>query len=409
MLFLVLSIPITTAEALNLVTDANGNLVSGDGLYREYNSLNQLWKVYNDSASGFLMQEYYHHPIEERVLVKITYNEDGTNETVYYFTKSHVRVVNSSGTYDTKYLYHNGQLVSQETEGVKHFIHSDHLGSSTVVSDENGNIVENTSYSPFGSVVEGSLETRFDYEAKEFDSVVGDTDFHFRKYKSDWGLFLQPDTVIPNVYDPQSLNRYMFERGNPYGNVDVDGHNPVVFVYLGYIAVAAATTYTAAMLGTGLGILADSIPPDAKDKMGDVAKKLIKFKSISNSINSAYDPAVKIYDAQNTGTTSNRNLAIGATAGYVIDLSFGLTLGDGYGAMSGTEGTPGAFVSQIISNYLNNQALENSNTQLEVSDSSSNPTLDDGVVQTKTVTRDEDGNVISSRVESNYCEINWCL
>ena len=31
---------------------------------------------------------------------------------------------------------------------------------------------------------------------------------------------MTPDTLIPNVYDPQSLNRYMFERGNPYGKTD---------------------------------------------------------------------------------------------------------------------------------------------------------------------------------------------
>jgi hypothetical protein len=56
----------------------------------------------------------------------------------------------------------------------------------------------------------------------------------------------QPDTVIPNVYDPQSLNRYMFERGNPYKNKDETGHqacasgecqalysNPVGWVILG--------------------------------------------------------------------------------------------------------------------------------------------------------------------------------
>jgi hypothetical protein len=37
-------------------------------------------------------------------------------------------------------------------------------------------------------------------------------------------LFLQPDTLIPNVYDPQSLNRYSFERNNPYKNMDETGH-----------------------------------------------------------------------------------------------------------------------------------------------------------------------------------------
>jgi hypothetical protein len=39
-------------------------------------------------------------------------------------------------------------------------------------------------------------------------------------------FFTQPDSLLPNVYDPQQLNRYMFERANPYGNVDEDGHLP---------------------------------------------------------------------------------------------------------------------------------------------------------------------------------------
>ena len=36
--------------------------------------------------------------------------------------------------------------------------------------------------------------------------------------------FSQPDTLIQNVYDPQSLNRYAFEGGNPWKNVDPSGH-----------------------------------------------------------------------------------------------------------------------------------------------------------------------------------------
>ena len=37
-------------------------------------------------------------------------------------------------------------------------------------------------------------------------------DFHFRKYNPAIGKFTQPNTLIKNVYDPQNLNRYMFER-----------------------------------------------------------------------------------------------------------------------------------------------------------------------------------------------------
>jgi hypothetical protein len=41
-------------------------------------------------------------------------------------------------------------------------------------------------------------------------------------------MFTQPDSLIQNVYDPQSLNRYSFERNNPYKHTDPTGHTPDV-------------------------------------------------------------------------------------------------------------------------------------------------------------------------------------
>ncbi len=240
--FLIVLVPVCFATELNLTYDANGNLVTGDGKFRVYNSLNQLSKVYNGSSAvpANLLQEYIYHPTEERVLIKKTYDGGALKETVIYLNKNYVRVINSSGTFDTTYIYQEGQLVAQKNpDGSKYFIASDNLGSNTVVTDESGTVVENTSYSPMGQVLEGGRASRYGYEAKEHDTVVGDTDFNFRKYKPEWALFTQPDTVIPNVYDPQSLNRYMFERGNSYKNVDENGHE-LVSLYAAYMIVESA-------------------------------------------------------------------------------------------------------------------------------------------------------------------------
>lgn len=138
MIAIVISLPICFADELSLVYDANRNLVSGDGRYRVYNSLNQLWKVYNESdAEGTLLQEHTYHPLEERVLVKKTYDENGWVESVYYIDENYVHVVNATGSYNFTYVYHEGQLVAQvNPDGSKLFIHGDHLGSSTVVTNE---------------------------------------------------------------------------------------------------------------------------------------------------------------------------------------------------------------------------------------------------------------------------------
>ncbi|MBR9677376.1 hypothetical protein GOV04_04500 [Candidatus Woesearchaeota archaeon] len=239
---LMMSLPMCFAAELNLVYDANGNLQSGDGKYREYNSLNQLVRIRNGSTdSDPILQEYMYHPTEERVLKKVDYVK---NETVYYWSKNFVTVSNSSGSFNYTYVYHNGQIVAQEVSGTKTFIHSDHLGSSTVVTDASGDVIENTSYSPFGEVLTGGDATRYGYEAKEHDTVVGDTDFHFRKYKAEWGLFTQPDTLIQNVYDPQNLNRYMFERGNPYKYTDPTGHVIPILMAVGVIIIVSTIVST---------------------------------------------------------------------------------------------------------------------------------------------------------------------
>jgi len=234
---LVVLLPVCFADELQLTYDANGNLLSGDGFTRTYNSLNQLTRIEN--STGSLLETFVYHPTEERIYKKIVYDSAGAvKETITYFTADFVRISNSSGTFDSTYVMHEGQKVAEvKYDGAKQFMHDDHLGSTGAITDSSGLVVEQTTYSPFGEIVSGGEVSRYDYEGKEFDSVVGDYDFHFRKYCVKFGIFCQPDTLIQNVYDPQSLNRYMFERGNPYKYVDEDGHLPIVPVIIGAAAL----------------------------------------------------------------------------------------------------------------------------------------------------------------------------
>ncbi len=159
------------------------------------------------------------------ILVKKFYEAGALKETILYPTRTFVRVENSSGTYDYTYVKHEGQLVAQlNPDGTKYFVHGDHEGSTSVITDTSGRMLENTTYTPYGEILSGGAVSRFDSEGKEYSSYVGDYDFNFRKMKPEWGLFTQPDTLIPNIYDPQSLNRYAFEKNNPYRYVDPDGH-----------------------------------------------------------------------------------------------------------------------------------------------------------------------------------------
>ena len=106
------------------------------------------------------------------------------------------------------------------------YYHNDHLGSTSVITNQSGGIVEQTFYEPFGGIVSGGNLSRYDYEGREFSSLTQDYDFRFRKYDPELKLFTQPDAGVNNIYDPQELNRYAFERNNPYKYVDRDGKGP---------------------------------------------------------------------------------------------------------------------------------------------------------------------------------------
>ncbi|HIH41657.1 TPA: hypothetical protein HA239_04535 [Candidatus Woesearchaeota archaeon] len=346
------------AGTLNLEYDANGNLVSGDGLFREYNSLNQLWRVYNGSnSSGDLLQEYTYHPTEERALIKKTYNNSVLVERAYYVDENFVRIINLSGTFDFTYVYHNGQQIAQILpSGDKEFIHADHIGSSSVVTNEAGQVIENTTYAPFGSIVSGGEETRYDYENKEYDETIGTYDFHFRQYNPEFGIFMQPDTLIQNVYDPQSLNRYAFERNNPYNRVDPTGHFELVSgtVFVGALAVASI----AAFIAWSSPIIGPSID------WYKSSRQVLQAKATENKAKSLYDLGEKWYQYYEDDTPENFKKALLETAGFAVDeiISSGLqrtagkVFSDYYEANQGM----GGITINVLNNILdwNNQANE---------------------------------------------------
>lgn len=294
MILLIISLPLIHANELNLVYDNAGNLKKGDGFYREYNSLNQLSKVYEgNDTSGQLLQEFIYDLVEERVFIKIDHTK---NETTYYWNERAVTVHNSSGVYNTTYVYQDGLLVAQidHDSDKTEYIHSDNIGSASIITDENGDIVENITYSPFGQVLTQNVQSRYSYEAKEYDEVTGDTDFHFRKYDPDLHIFTQPDSLIQNQFDPQSLNRYAFERNNPLKNIDPDGHlvvtTTVVTIFMiGYVIGVASEAYRLTKSGEHISDLALASNLFKSGLKG--GSKLLFFTGLLSALN-VYAPAV---------------------------------------------------------------------------------------------------------------------
>ena len=130
----------------------NGNLITDGKYYREYNGLNQLVRIrLGNTSSSPVLQEYRWHPIEEKIIQKKVFSNGILNYTIYYVSKEYLVIENQTGNYTEKYVYQGNDLVAQvTTDGLKQAVHNDHLGSVSLVTDNNGNIVENNFFSPFG-------------------------------------------------------------------------------------------------------------------------------------------------------------------------------------------------------------------------------------------------------------------
>ena len=115
-------------------------------------------------------------------------------------------------------------------DGVKSFLHRDHLASVTVITDDLGATITTRDFAPFGDM-EGhewvdplSQPESKAYIGERFDPETGLVYLHARYYDPKLGLFTQGDwwdPTIPGV----GTNRYMYSFGDPVNLSDPNGHS----------------------------------------------------------------------------------------------------------------------------------------------------------------------------------------
>ena len=86
------------------------------------------------------------------------------------------------------------------------FYHPDHLGSTTLITNETGDVVEHTTYEPYGAVYSGG-DSKYLYTGKELDQRTGLMYYGARYYDPTYAQFAQSDPMISGLYEPQGLNR----------------------------------------------------------------------------------------------------------------------------------------------------------------------------------------------------------
>src|SRR5260221_2852372 len=125
---------------------------------------------------------------------------------------------------------------SDGSEDTRYF-HADHLGSTSVVTDTAGNVLERMAYDPWGDRRASSgagdptnaiipSTTDRGYTGHEHLDLGGMGLIHMngRIYDPTLGRFLSPDPTIQSPYHSQSFNRYSYVWNNPLTSTDPSGY-----------------------------------------------------------------------------------------------------------------------------------------------------------------------------------------
>jgi RHS repeat-associated protein len=136
--------------------------------------------------------------------------------------------------YSTYWVHVNApcQLKYNNNQSEKiYFYHPDHLGSSSLLTDESGSVVERTEFYPFGRVryeERSGGNSFYKFTGKELDGESGLQYFGARYYDAVIGRFIQVDPLIEDMPEkwlsnPQRLNLQSYCSNNPINLIDPEG------------------------------------------------------------------------------------------------------------------------------------------------------------------------------------------
>jgi RHS repeat-associated protein len=217
--------------------DNNGNITSGGSRTIQWTSFNK--PVQMSDADGSQIS-YQYGPGHQRIF-KQAHSGDTVKSTTY-FSKSfkreavvengtalpiQYRVTIPLGTVNMEWIIEAGQLQDQQ------FLLTDHLGSTSVILDKDGNVKEKLSFDPWGlrrnsdwtpPTEKITSASPTGYTGHEMDDEMSLVNMNARIYDPVLGRFLSPDSVLPDASNMQAFNRYAYVNNNPLSGTDPTGH-----------------------------------------------------------------------------------------------------------------------------------------------------------------------------------------
>lgn len=265
-------------ETTSYTYDTIGNIINnsrlGDYTYWKQYYSTKPHAVY--SAGGYAYAYDNNGNMTTRNGVSMTYDYDnrltsmGSNAFVYDYSGERVKknsTVYIGKLYEctsgvcTKHIFAGSNRIASKTDYHTYYYHTDHLGSSTVVTNEAGNLVQENYYYPYGEIrVRNGNVTDYKFTGQEEDEETGLFYYGARYYDPATGRFVSADSIVPSPGNPQHLNRYSYALNNPLIYIDPSGHSSFLKSFItglvggaSFILTGGATAFLAGDIAQFIG------------------------------------------------------------------------------------------------------------------------------------------------------------
>lgn len=236
---------------IDIAYDSNGSITQED--YSQFGQ-NSLTVDYAYDYDNQISQVTYNYPARaenldapEPNIANFAYDFSGNRimkqaaGQATYYLNSGTNVlceIGSDGSVTDDLIYGNGLVARINNDDEIKYFHPDALGSTALITDSSGAVVQKYDYEAFGNLdyAFGNDANKYLFTGQEYDPETNLYYYGARYYNPFSGRFLTKDTARRDLANPQSLNLYVYCLNNPLRWVDPAGleEEDSVFSDIGY-------------------------------------------------------------------------------------------------------------------------------------------------------------------------------
>jgi RHS repeat-associated protein len=211
--------------------DNTGGLIPDRDQAVTYNAFNKIAQISETAGDEIRQLDIAYGPDQQRWKTELRKNGSVTKTVIY--AGDYERVIKNDTTTHLYYIEGGGIHVRQ-VKGAstllkdgRYYIHPDHLGSLTLITDATGGTVQKCSFDAWGkrTFITKTPSLVFDrgFTGHEHLDEFGLINMNGRMYDPVVGRFLSPDPFVQAPEFSQSFNRYSYALNNPLIYTDPSG------------------------------------------------------------------------------------------------------------------------------------------------------------------------------------------